>query len=237
MVELFAALVRHGDYRQPAGVPSAHLPHPLTANGIDVARGEAQRLHALARRRGWTIERHLDCSRLLRAWQTAAIFAEELTALSGRRFLLQEYDALAERGLGAAANLSVDEIAAAVRADPRYGPLPGDWKSRADLRLPFLGAESLSQAGRRVARHLKRRMAALRKRAQADTVKLFVGHGAAFRHGAVALGALPGARVAAVSMHHCRPVVLSAPGEGAWRKVAGQWKPRRGARGSELDVA
>ena len=37
------------------------------------------------------------------------------------------------------------------------------------------------QAGERVARHLDHRMAELQQQVETDTVKLFVGHGAAFR--------------------------------------------------------
>ena len=63
------------------------------------------------------------------------------------------------------------------------------------------------QAGERVAEHLRGRMALIRDVAH-DSIKLFVGHGAAFRHAACVLGAMPYEDIARLSMYHARPVYL-----------------------------
>ena len=53
--EAVLALVRHGHYVQGEGVPSAHLPHPLTARGREQAATCVEGLRALASERGLTI--------------------------------------------------------------------------------------------------------------------------------------------------------------------------------------
>jgi 2,3-bisphosphoglycerate-dependent phosphoglycerate mutase len=92
--------------------------------------------------------------------------------------------------------------------------------------LPLQGAESLIEAGRRVAAHIERRMADLAHDGGSARVAVFVGHGAAFRYAAFHLGALQLDRVAALSMHHGRPVLLESGADGRWRHVAGEWKLR-----------
>lgn len=225
MARLIAAIMRHGAYDQPAGVPSAHLPHPLTKAGETDARAGARELAETAAREGWCLHPVIDSSSLLRAWQTAHIVAETLPGPVSYR--VEAFDALAERSLGAAANLTLDEIAAATARDPRLGPLPISWRSDSAFRLPFIGAESLIEAGARVARHLRERMQALICDRADGIVKLFVGHGAALRHAAAELGALDLAGAAARSMHYGRPVFLEATGQRSWRHVAGEWKMQR----------
>jgi 2,3-bisphosphoglycerate-dependent phosphoglycerate mutase len=223
-----AALVRHGEYAQPEGVPSAHLPHPLTPRGEEQARTAAARLSELARARRWQIDPIVDSSSLLRAWQTAVVLARGLDALP-RAAAVESFDALVERGLGAGANLTIDAIEAAIAADPRHAAPPPDWKASADYRLPWIGAESLDDAGRRVADHLVRRVPAPAG-AGDPTMKIFVGHGGAFRHAAAALGALARDRLAGLSMHHGGFVVLERRPDGGWTHVEGQWKVRSGHR-------
>jgi 2,3-bisphosphoglycerate-dependent phosphoglycerate mutase len=121
------------------------------------------------------------------------------------------------------ANLTEAEIEAVVAADPRASALPERWKRVADLRLPFPGAESLSDAGRRVARHIVERAASVS--GGGPRLKIVVGHGGAFRHAARELGVLSDGEVAALSMYHADPVYLECR-EGQWRQVAGRWKPR-----------
>ncbi|TXS95778.1 histidine phosphatase family protein [Parahaliea maris] len=226
MPRLYAALVRHGDYHQLADTPSAHQPFALTDAGYREAEVEASRFARQLQGENWVLADELHTSTLLRAWQTARIYAQALALGEGPGLTTVEFGALAERCVGAAANLSLGQIAEVIASDPRYEALPPDWKSDSDFCLPFLGAESLWQAGERVAAHIRAAMQGLAASATRDSLQLFVGHGAAFRHAAALLGALPRDQVAAVSMYHARPVILEWRAQGPWRHVAGDWKPR-----------
>lgn len=120
---------------------------------------------------------------------------------------------------GSAANLTLAEIEAALRDDPRHGPPPPGWKSDADYRLPLDGAESLAEAGQRVADHL------------ADSVRpgwmvIHVGHGASFRHACAQMGILERDEIAKLSMFHARPSLICHGSDGRWRHLAGAWKVR-----------
>ena len=68
-------------------------------------------------------------------------------------------------------------------------------------------------------------MQQLAQRVQQDTLKVFVGHGAAIRHAAWHLGVLELSDVARLSMFHAVPVCLEYSDAG-WRHVAGDWKLR-----------
>jgi 2,3-bisphosphoglycerate-dependent phosphoglycerate mutase len=230
MVKRVLAWIRHGEYAQPPGVPSAHLPHGLTPRGQEQARAAALAVWQYADQQGLAIDRVIDSSRLRRAWETARLMARELQRLgspplvdersgretsgretSGREtsgrgeFSVQEFDELAERSLGAAANLTVGQIEAVLAADPRFEvPAPG-WKRDRCYVLPLTGAESLEQAGRRVARHVMTRM---RAQSGAASLKLFVGHGGAFRHAACELGLLSPEDVQRLTMQHGTPIYL-----------------------------
>lgn len=229
---LLAVLMRHGDYRQPPGVPSAHLPHPLTAEGITQARASAEELQHMARQQACQLWSTIHSSRLLRAWQTAQLVAQEL-GRSGVAREIEQTDQLAERCVGAAANLTIQQIAEVMEADPRYGAPPEQWKSDPDYRLPLPGAESLMEAGGRVAAWIDDRLADVRRRIRTDTCVLFVGHGAAFRHAAVHLGVLQKHEVTGLSMHHCKPVWVEQDPSGGYRHVAGEWKVRTATVASE----
>lgn len=226
------ALIRHGDYEQPRGVPSAHLPYPLTELGREQARQAARGSLELAAREGLVIEPTIDCSRMLRAWQTADTIARELERLDGRPFNVAEFDDLAERSVGAAANLSLEQIEDVLRADPRFSVPPRGWKRDSSYKLPLQGAESLDEAGLRVARHVR----AQSRVTGANRLKLFVGHGGAFRHAACALGLLSPEQVSLLSMRHGTAIYLEHTlEEGVDRLVhiAGEWQPR--SEGSTLD--
>jgi broad specificity phosphatase PhoE len=222
MASIQVALVRHGSFRQPKGVPSAHLPHPLTEQGRHEALSGAVLLADHARESGLEIDPVIDASTLLRAFETAQLIAAELGERGLGRFRVEEFDALTERSLGSMANLTEAEIEAIVAADPRVQALPVGWKRLSALRLPFPGAESLTDAGRRVARHIARLAA---EPGSGARLKIVVGHGGAFRHAALELGVLSEGDVAALSMYHAQPVYLEAR-DGLWRQVAGRWKPR-----------
>jgi len=216
-----AALVRHGDYHQLADAPSAQQPFALTDEGRAQAEKGAAELMQIITAQGWSMYPGIDSSNMLRAWQTAQIFAEGCGAKS-----VTSFDSLAERGLGCAANLTLTQIENILHDDPRYPPPPPNWKADDHYRLPLQGAESLIEAGRRVADHIEWRMAELADGDGSGEVGVFVGHGAAFRYAAFHLGALELSRIATLSMHHGRPVFLESGADGRWRHVAGDWKLR-----------
>lgn len=227
---VYAALIRHGAYRQLSGAPSAHQPFPLVAAGEAQARSAAQALGRELQQRRWRLHPVIDSSRLLRAWQTAEVIRRDCEGPGGGS-RIEQFDALAERGVGSAANLTAAQIEAILAADPRFGPPPAGWKADSHYRLPLQGAESLLDAGRRVAGHLQQRMQALSAAATSDTLKLFVGHGAAFRHAAYHLGVLEYGRIAELSMHHARPIYLEYRADSPWLHTGGEWKIR--ASGAE----
>jgi 2,3-bisphosphoglycerate-dependent phosphoglycerate mutase len=132
---------------------------------------------------------------------------------------------LAERSVGSAANLTITQIEAIMDEDPRYEPLPEDWKSNSHFCLPLPGAESLLQAGSRVAEHFKATLQRLENQVSEDTVQVFVGHGAAMRHAVYHLGVLDFEEIAGLSMYHAEPVYIELTADG-WVQVAGQWKVR-----------
>lgn len=227
MARLIAALIRHGDYHQPEGVPSAHLLHPLTKKGREQARAAVDGVRAYASHQNLIIASVIDCSSLLRGWETANEMTENLNEKKPEvPYCTEEFDELAERCLGGAANLRVDEIEDVLAKDPRVGSLPDGWKSQSEFRLPVMGAESLIEAGQRVAQHILACLQRLRGIITEDTLKLFVGHGAAFRHAALEFGVLTPVDIPALSMHHARPVYLEWLTDGRWAHVGGEWKQR-----------
>jgi broad specificity phosphatase PhoE len=234
LVVRMLAWIRHGEYAQPSGVPSAHLPHGLTPRGQEQARAAAHALSQYAAQQGLEIHTVLDCSRLRRAWETAHLLARELERLGRSALTVQEFDDLGERGLGAAANLTIEQIEAVLAADPRFEVPPSGWKRDPNYVLPLPGAESLEDAGRRVARHVTARMRAL---TGGVSLKLFVGHGGAFRHAARELGLLSATDVQRLSMQHAVPIYFEhrtdALGGDRLIHTAGRWRERASA--SSLD--
>lgn len=235
MGRLFAALVRHGDYHQLPDTPSAHQPFPLTPRGEEQAGAAAQILRGMLRKHAWQPVPEVDSSMLLRAWETAHIIAGQLADTVATDLHVTSFEALAERGLGSAANLSMTQICDVIHQDPRFPDLPANWKADSHFRLPLQGAESLLEAGERVAKHLRQRMAALGPAGNRDRLKIFVGHGAALRHAAYHLGVLNMTQIAKLSMYHGQPVVLEFLQGGQWRHVEGDWKVREPAAVEELD--
>lgn len=227
MGRLIAALIRHGEYQQLPETPSAHQPWPLNSEGESQAREGAQRLLDMIVRNDWVLVPCIDSSHMLRAWQTAMIFADRLAELVSSPLHIESYDALAERGVGCLANLTIAQIEAVLRQDPRFAEPPADWKADSHYRLPQQGAESLLQAGERVAAHLSQTMAAVPPD-ERDRVKIFAGHGAAFRHAAFHLGVLEFEQIRQLSMYHCQPLMLELLPSGQWRHVGGEWKVRSG---------
>jgi 2,3-bisphosphoglycerate-dependent phosphoglycerate mutase len=231
LARLIVAFVRHGEYQQPPGVPSAHLPYPLTTDGIKQATTAAESLMAVASKESWDIYPVVDSSCQLRGWQTASIIARELEQLGVSGATVESFEALAERCLGSAANLTVKQIESVIAADPRYDPLPAGWKSDSNFRIPLQGAESLMQAGERVMQHVCGRTDSLAQEIAVDTLKIFVGHGAAFRHAAVHMGLLTSRQAVALSMYHCQPLYFERLtdhlDDNKWRHIGGEWKIRK----------
>ena len=220
-----AAIIRHGDYHQMQDAPSAHQPYPLNADGENHACEAAVIIDATLQQHNWSLCPEIDCSHMLRGWQTADIIADRLSTRVAQQLRLQSFDELAERSVGCAANLTTGAIREIIKNDPRYRELPQDWKSNSEYCLPLQGAESLLEAGERVAGHLLQRMSGLPDEG-VDTLKLFVGHGAAFRHAAFHLGVLEYDQIARLSMYHGRPVLLEFPGDGSCMHIEGEWKVR-----------
>lgn len=231
MARAIAALIRHGEYHQQAETPSAHQPYGLTAEGKLAVLDAADCFAALLELQTWKLAERIDSSRMLRAWQTAMIYVDRLYQHDMPTTLIDSYDSLAERGVGSVANLSVQHIEKLIIEDPRYEEPPLDWKSNSHYCLPFQGAESLMQAGQRVAVHLQQQMQVLSSTIRVDTIKLFVGHGAAFRHAAHYLGILEFEQIAQLSMFHAQPVLLEYVGDGSWRHIHGDWKIRNADNG------
>ncbi|MCP4075849.1 MAG: histidine phosphatase family protein [Gammaproteobacteria bacterium] len=219
-----AAIIRHGDYHQMAGAPSAHQPYPLNTSGKKHAAEAANIIDEIQQKNGWSLATEIDCSQMLRAWQTADIIAQTLG--TEPELQLQSFDELAERCVGSAANLTTEQISRVIHDDPRYEELPQNWKSNSEYRLPFQGAESLLEAGQRVAEHLNVRLSKLAANVP-GTLKLFVGHGASFRHAAYHLGVMKYDDIARLSMFHGRPVFLELLQDGSWVHIAGDWKIRK----------
>ena len=220
-----AAIIRHGDYHQLSKAPSAHQPFPLNIEGENQSRGAADIIGNMLATHGWQLNTIIDTSQMLRGWQTARIIADSLMKNDVLELQLESFDELAERSVGCAANLTADQIQQIIHDDPRYPELPENWKSNSEYRLPLQGAESLLQAGERVAAHLVRRMSELPVE-ETDVLKLFVGHGAAFRHAAYHLGVLEYEQIARLSMYHGQPVFLEYLDDSRWRHIEGEWKVR-----------
>lgn len=221
---LVIAVLRHADYLQPKDVPSAWLPWPISKQGVEQAKGAAAAIGRFLDKHSLVCMDVIDSSLMLRAWQTATIIAEQLQDQSGRTFSVAQFEALAERGVGAAANLTLEQIEQILHQDPRYEAPPSGWKSMSAYKLPFQGAESLNEAGIRVARHIESVWQACTAAGEAG-VKVIVGHGAAIRHAARHMGVLSAEQVGRVSMYHAVPMFFTRDSEG-WRIIDGEWKPR-----------
>lgn len=215
----FVAFLRHGAYAQRPGVPSARQPWPLTEAGRAQARAGADLLSAMIAAHGLSPAPVIYSSHQLRAWQTAQGLLARLQELGLGVETVTETPDLAERGLGSAANLTLDEIEAALAGDPRHAPPPPGWKSDSTYRLPLEGAESLTEAGARVARHL-------RQTARPGQLVIHVGHGASFRHACAHLGLLDPAEIPRLSMYHARPSLICHHPRDSWSHIAGAWKIR-----------
>ncbi|MDQ6950878.1 MAG: histidine phosphatase family protein [Mariprofundales bacterium] len=222
----YVAFLRHGEYCHRAQTPGAMQPFALTDLGRKQAEEGAQALALFADAHGVAIAPAIHTSVVLRGWQSAEIIRQQLEKAMPARssetgYHLVETAALTERRVGCLANLTVEEIEQVVGDDPRYDAPPAGWKSDSHYRLPYPGAESLLEAGGRVATYLQQTM-----RHAADGVHVFVGHGAAFRHAAYHLGVLELAQVATISIYHAQPMIFALDADRHWHHIAGAWKLR-----------
>jgi len=232
MNRVIAALIRHGDYHQLDDTPSAWQPFPLNETGKEQALSAVEPIQQLLTEQQLFLHNNCDSSQLLRAWQTADIIchnlnSQDLSPWTNDKIEINSFDALAERSVGSAANLTIKQIELIINDDPRFESLPQNWKSNSNYSLPLQGAESLMDSGKRVADHLLKRMLDLKQSVQQPTIKLFVGHGAAFRHAAYHLGLLEFDEIAKLSMYHAQPVFIELLDDGSWSHVSGQWKIRK----------
>lgn len=229
MSRLILAFARHADYAQLASTPSAHQPFALNELGIEQAGEQARLFAELIDTNGWQLISEIESSTMLRAWQTAEIFKAQLQKQNEVELTINSFDELAERSVGSVANLTVEQIEKIVEQDPRYDSLPSNWKSDSYFRLPFQGAESLLDAGKRVATHIEQQMKLVERKPETQ-IKLVLGHGASFRHAAYHLGIIEFDMIAKLSMFHALPLLFEYDEKGHWQHIAGEWKKRQPKR-------
>lgn len=228
MSRTIAVLIRHADYNQLPDTPSAHQLFGLNKVGRKQAKNAVILLNELLQNSNAKFDPVINSSYLLRSWQTAEIIEQGINCIDK----VDAYESLAERGLGNAANLTIQQIETIIEEDSRYAPLPENWKSNSHYCLPFSGAESLIDAGIRVANHLQQAMQSLQQRVvKQDTYKIFVGHGAAFRHAAYHLNILEYEQIAQLSMYHAQPIAFEYRADGIWQHLMGEWKVRKNSTG------
>ena len=221
-----AAFVRHGHFDRPKDVASAHSLFPLSERGRDQARRAADPILELCEELGVELDPRIEASQLLRAWETAILIAESLTARTGKRFHVLQRDEIVERGLGSCANMTFDEIRTMLAADPRLGTLPDGWRRMPEFRLPVQGAESLMQAGARTATRVATSLDSIPSEDPRDLMRVFVAHSGCLRHAAVQLGALDVRVVPGLSMDFAQAVFIEKLPNGDWVHIAGQFKKR-----------
>lgn len=215
------ALIRHGQYEQISQAPSALQPYPLTIEGVDTVRKEAEAFRNWVEHNAIALNPEVHCSSLLRAWQTANIFIDVLSDLFPSEPKLTESYNLCERSVGAVANLTVTEIERLLELDPRFEKPPAGWKSDSFYQLPFDGAESLIESGERAKTHIENQCSK-----DPEALTLFVGHGAAFRHAAYHLNVIKLCDIKKLSMHYGHPVAFELTEKGDVCELFGAWKQR-----------
>lgn len=226
MPRLIAAFLRHGDYKQLPGVPSALQAFGLTDTGQEQATQGALEIHSYCQQQALHIHHVIDSSTLLRAWQTASIIKTRLQEGSAQILSIESHDNLCERSVGSMANLNTLQIETILHDDPRFATPPQNWKSDSYYCLPFQDAESLLNSGSRVAKHIHANLSSLKPQITRDTLKIFIGHGASFRHAAYHLGLLEFEQISQLSMFHARPVFFEFQDDLSFHHIHGNWKIR-----------
>ncbi|WP_130536772.1 histidine phosphatase family protein [Thiomicrorhabdus indica] len=214
------AFLRHGSYHQKPNVPSAWQPYALDIHGIEQSQLAAQKIIEFANNHALNLPEKIFCSNLLRAWETARVLAENFSTPPN----IESDSALNERSVGALANLSVKEIDEILHSDPRFEHPGFTWKSDSYYRLPFDGAESLMDAGERVANFIQQQLS---KPANHSQLQIFIGHGASFRHAAHLMGILEFEQIKQYSMHYASPMFFKwDAAQQKFLHMAGNWKIR-----------
>lgn len=214
---MYLIFLRHAIYEQPKQVPSALLPHPLTSVGRVQATEGAKKITDFIQNHQINFPIKIETSSLLRAYETGTIIKNALENQYNIDILMQETDELTERRLGAMANLTVKAIEEIVNKDPRYPSPPKNWKSTSDYKLPYIGCESLNEAGKRIVNYIEAN--------HFDGLRILVGHGASFRHAAKALNILKAEDIPKLSMHYATPLLFKYV-NGKWEHIDGKWKIR-----------
>ncbi|MFT2112199.1 histidine phosphatase family protein [Marinomonas sp. 2405UD68-3] len=222
------AMIRHGAYQQRKEVPSALQPFALTEEGKQEVVLAANSFAKQLIENDWQLNPIIHSSNQLRAWQTADIYRQELAG-----FFLEDprhvtHNDLSERSVGCMANLTITEIESVLDADPRFDSPKEGWKSDSYYCLPLQGAESLMMAGERVSNYLTQHTTD-NNMTKKQSISLFFGHGASFRHAAFHLNIITLSDIKKFSMHHAQPVMIQKQHDGTWRHVAGEWKIRKNA--------
>ena len=117
MPRVIAALLRHGDYHQLENTPSAWQPFQLTETGLEQAKRSVSLLQGALQMFNWHLCPVIDSSQLLRGWQTADIICEGLATTLSSPITIESFDELAERSLGSAANLTLQQIESIIELD------------------------------------------------------------------------------------------------------------------------
>ena len=196
--------LRHSIYQQPKNVPSALLPHPITAEGVAQAKAGAHKIIDYFKEKEHQFPKNIESSSLLRAYQTATIIAEEVFKVTKIDLKITQTDALTERKMGSMANLTVEEIEQIMSKDPRYSCPPRGWKSSKEYKLPYIDCESLDDAGKRVAEYIKN--PTILENFDDQCYRMLIGHGASFRHACHTLGILKEEDIQKLSMHYAEPL-------------------------------
>lgn len=217
--------LRHAEYQQPQNVPSALLPHPLTAKGKEQTIAGAQKLIEFFKKNQNEIPPSIECSSALRAYETAKIISSEFANHFGIAPTIIQTDELTERRLGPMANLTVKEIEAIIKKDDRYNNPPQGWKSSRNYKLPYIGCESLLEAGRRVANYITTQPQFSFNSSNKNFYRIIVGHGASFRHAASELTILQEEDIPKLSMFYAEPLFFQNKDKN-WEHIGGNWKIR-----------
>lgn len=219
-----AVLVRHGHFARPEGTASAHSLFPLSDEGRGQASRAAAPILEMCADLALEIDPRIEASQLLRAWETANRISASLATRTGKNFHVVQRDELIERGLGSAANMRFEQLEELISADPRIGSLPEGWRRMPEFRLPVQGAESLMQAGSRVAARISASLEGIPDEDPRDVARIFVAHSGCLRHAAVVLGALDVRTVPELSMDFTQAVMIERLPNGDWIHIAGQFR-------------